>query len=171
MWGEIKTAAQMRSTISHLWPAQHEGNRTQAWLLVQIHALYFCFIFQERGRWLQREKEKTSWLWWLYPVSVLSAVLKQQRLYLWKQSRPKGQRDKPALCSTLNEAYSWLSGSAGGEKQSSETLPLDPNTLHSDPFTTLGHRADEETTLTLWHLIQTHQITGPRLRTFKTILH
>lgn len=105
----------MRSTISHLWPAQHEGNRTQAWLLVQIHALYFCFIFQERGS-SYREKEKASWLWWLYPVSVLSAVLKQQRLYLWKQSRPKGPRDKPALCSTLNEAYSLLPGSAGGER-------------------------------------------------------
>lgn len=50
-WGEIKTAAQMHPAISHLWPAKHEGNGTQAWLLVQIHALYFCFIFQERGRW------------------------------------------------------------------------------------------------------------------------
>ncbi len=58
--GKSKQLHKCVPTISHLWPAQHEGNRTQAWLLVQIHALYFCFIFQERGRWLQREKEKTS---------------------------------------------------------------------------------------------------------------
>lgn len=135
-----------------------------------MHYISVSYFRREGGG---TEKEKDQWLWWLYRVSALSTVLKQQRLYLWKQSRPKGPRDKPALCSTLNEAYSSLPGSAGGEDQSSETPPhpLDPNTIHSDLFTKLGHRADEETTQTLWHLIQTHQITGPRLSTFKTVLH
>jgi len=137
-----------------------------------MHYISVSYFRRERERG-GTEIEKDQWLWWLYPVSALSTVLKQQRHYLWKQSRPKGPRDKPALCSTLNEAYSSLPGSAGGEDQSSETPPhpLDSNTIHSDLFTKLGHRADEETTLTLWHLIQTHQITGPRLSTFQTVLH
>lgn len=112
-----------------------------------MHYISVSYFRREGGGYRERKKRPVGC--GDYPVSVLSAVLKQQRLYLWKQSRPKGPRDKPALCSTLNEAYSWLPGSAGGEKQSSETLPLDPNTLHSDPSTTLGHRADEGTTLTL----------------------
>lgn len=69
----------------------------------------------------------------------------------------KGFGDKPALCRALNEAYSSGLRSAGVQNQ---TLPLDLNAVYCDPFTTLGHRADQKAAFTPRHLIQTHRVTA-----------